>query len=127
MDEILVLYLFSRLDGIKDGLAFALTVGAVLCAILFVIYLISKDDPSCDGTAAKNIAVLPRKAIRNTFIGVFILNLLLPTQRDMAIIIGGKLAADAARSETAQKLLVLVNQVLDKEIEALKKKHLDKK
>ena len=45
--------------------------------------------------------------------------LILPSQRDVAIIVGGSLAKDAVLSETGQKIFTLVNSTLDRELKRL--------
>lgn len=120
MSEALVLYLFTRVDDIRS-LLFGMTLfGTIATAGYFFFVGMLAEDNGNDGFEA-----ISRKRPALFIAAIVVLALVrvaVPSQKDLAIIVGGVLAVDAAKSTTAKKLLDLVNVTIDAELEkALKK------
>ena len=106
MNDILLLYLVTRAGAIGSlfgGLAFiAAVAGAVT---LFILALnISDNATEGEGPAAwKFWRKVAAGFVMTTIIFGF-LHAAIPSNKDIAIIIGGKIALDAARTETGQEI-----------------------
>lgn len=135
MNDVLLLYLFTRLDAISDtfsvlaALCFFLAI--VLAAIAASCYLQDPDDFDSElfkKKARRDNAVAPywrRKALIAAAVAfVFgLLNTFTPRSNDIAIIVGGKIALDAARSDKGQEMAGAVyDAILAKLKEAAKGK-----
>ena len=115
MSDIVLLYLFTRLDTI-GGIAFVAMLGAGVTVVWSLVYSWGKRDmaevwENCPNApeyktriAAANAA---RRIIRPALIawalaaGVVMVT---PSKQDMAIIVGGKIALDASRTDTAKEI-----------------------
>ncbi len=116
MNEVVLLYLFTRLDAIGTFLFLVSFVAFMASIALIGIALSSASQDPDDWTspdfkrkAAKQLAMAPvfrRRAIIAGCVGLVaaLLTVATPSQKDMAIIVGGKLAIDAAKSEKGQEL-----------------------
>lgn len=106
MSDILLLYLVTRAGAI--GSLFGNVAIAILALGAFGLFVggmwindfVSRDEVAAAWKRWRRIAVcLAVMAATSGFLGVAI-----PNNKDMAIIIGGKIALDAARSETGQEI-----------------------
>lgn len=101
MSEVLLLYVFTRLDAAH--LLLVITIVIAPCFIL-VMSLVASDHDEF-GRKEKEARLL---RARNWIIGLFAFAaiglVILPTKTDMAIIVGGKLTIDIARSDTAKEI-----------------------
>ena len=123
--DILVLYLFTRLDAIHAAFGFLTFVSFI--ALFAVIALAASAFGSCSGDEEEEVKDSAAKLIKSatiTFLVFAGLYTATPTSRDMAIIVGGHWAYEGVTSEyvtgTALKLHELVNRELD---EALAESH----
>lgn len=115
MSEVWILYFFTRVDELKSLLKFfALFGGMAALGVCFFTALAASDDGRGAWDAVKKLRPGRIAFLIGTAV---ILNAATPTQRDLAIIVGGKLAVDAAQSTTARKLLDLVNATIDSELD----------
>jgi hypothetical protein len=95
MDEVWLLYWFTRLDAVNGmGVMFAV-VGAFATFATIVF-------GSLDG-ASSTLRTVRRLTIPVTILGLLIITFV-PTQRDMAIIVGGTMAIKAAKTPEASAL-----------------------
>lgn len=113
MSEIMLLYLFTRVDKI---IAIVGMLGGLFLIIGFITAMTA--DCAYDITKAEKKSAFRRAKITALCaIPVFFLCALIPTQKDLSIIVGGKMAIDIARSEPvtdlAKKLYKLVDKKLD--------------
>ncbi len=106
MSDILLLYLVTRAGAIGSlfgNVAIAILMfGAfgLLARGVWISDLVPGDEEAAAWRQWRRIAVcLAVMAATSGFLGVAI-----PNSKDMAIIIGGKIALDAARSETSQEI-----------------------
>jgi hypothetical protein len=116
-----MLYWFTRLDNITNfciGLMIFSTIVAIICGFIYLMISDTSNQGSNDPAAQK-----VRKIFKISFPTSLIASLLLvfvPTQQDVAVIVGGQLAADVVQSpeakELGNKVLELVNQQLDEHI-----------
>lgn len=117
MLEIVVLYLFTRVDDLRFALGWCIALTIVIAAMRAVA-IGSKSD---SGDEFNDI----RAASWWKFVVIFLMfvsmKVAVPSKVDMAIIVGGKLAVDAVRSETAEKVLLLVNETLDEQLASIRK------
>lgn len=107
MNDILLLYLFTRLDVIKTLLILCL----LSIPLLYVFF----------GIVGNNEVIYgPFKRLVCLWIFCLLGFVLIPTQKDVMFIVGGKLAIDIAQSpetkETAGKLYQLLQKKLDAEL-----------
>jgi hypothetical protein len=95
MSDWMLLYLWTRLDAVQDLLT---AVGAfgVFAITLALIPILG------EGVFNEWKGRLIRALI--AIFAVFLVATAIPTKSDMAIIVGGKFALDAARSETAKEV-----------------------
>lgn len=101
MSDVLMLYLFTRLDIFVVGAAI---VGMMLgVGILFLAVCI--DDAKTFGETAK-ASSMRRMQVRLLWASVIpmLVFIALPSKSDMAIIVGGKIALDASRTDTAKEV-----------------------
>lgn len=95
MMDTFLLYLFTRLD-VLTGTAIAMAIfSAVALVPLIITYLTGGRD---------NNVIHFHRLIVKLFVVSLSITIFLPNQRDMAIIVGGKFAIEAAKSETAKQL-----------------------
>lgn len=114
--DILLLYVFTRIDVVGTvAMILAILAGAITggCHLAVV-----------DNYRRENIPIWKtwRKrwaSIAGIALGLFIL---LPTQRDLAMIVGGHLTVRAAQSETARKVYTIIEDLLDAEVAKIAKK-----
>lgn len=115
--DIFVLYLFTRVDELRSVINYGafLTLFATIITLLMWLFVLDE--------APEMI-----KTCKRWFIGFLVfttacmsLKVLVPSQKDIAIIVGGHYALQAAQSGTARKILELVEGKLDEEIERIKK------
>lgn len=126
--DIFLLYLWTRLDSIV-AFAWLLAVAAGAAFIGFLITWLVNNDMSEFGDKYKTQANSAKKALltvaRYASIPVLML-LLIPSQKDAAIIAGGWAAKQIATSEGAQQLssktFALINGKLDEELAKLQPK-----
>lgn len=131
--DVFMLYLLMQADSICKTMEFV----TFICCVGFIVTLIAATCFKCasipnseseygrrhEETAGKIHEVL--KPISKKFgIASFVLiamNALMPTTKSLAIAVGGHYAIEAAKSETAQKIKVLVDATLDKALEKVTK------
>jgi hypothetical protein len=101
MSEVLLLYVFTRLDAARVLLAVTITIAPFFVLIMSMV----ASDHDTFGRKEKEAKLL---RARNWIIGLFAFAaigvVILPTKTDMAIIVGGKLTIDIARSDTAKEI-----------------------
>ena len=117
MTEALLLYLFTRVDVLIKASVIAIIFSAMAMFILSMFANMEKGHGSAEIFASTWF-----KRLRNCIIACFVVLIIVPSQRDLAIIVGGTLAVHAAKSDTARKILDLANQVLDEELNKRTKK-----
>lgn len=111
MNEILMLYLWTRLDAIQLFLVLSSTFGVVFCVVVFIF---TANPPHKYGWISdkdfEQIKEL-RKKLSNYAKRIFLLIpvlivvlVLLPTKKDSVIIAGGWLAKEVSQSEIAQTI-----------------------
>lgn len=118
--DLLVLWYFAQANAIT-GTVFGFSfIFAILGAIFYIAHLVNYNERGPDSRMTCEL-----KKSRNFFGTMFLilvsLCVLLPDRTGTAIIIGGKLAVNAATSETVtdttRKILDLVNQELDSRLQ----------
>ena len=113
MNDILLLYLFTRVDVIQGLLiAIAILGGAIL--------LISGLHFGFELKLVKWWSFVKWKVLP-IYVSVLLVSVLVPSQKDLAIIVGGHYAIAAAKSETAEKIKNIIDLTLDKQLKELKK------
>lgn len=114
MSEVLMLYLFTRLDAVGVFAVIVAHISFGALALLSGVGFVEKNDE------AKRIA---RVYALPVFCVSAMLAVLVPSSKDLALIVGGKLAIDAARSEKGRELSSAVyDAVMAKLREAAKEK-----
>ena len=117
--DIFLLYLWTRLDGLLFVSGFIVLVGIIATFILVVIGHLDED---------KKLLNLAKTGAKVT-IGAVLVSLVIPSQKDAAIIAGGWAVKQVATSEGAQQLssktFALINGKLDEELAKLKKETKD--
>lgn len=93
MTDILLLYLFTRLDALIALSGFIAFASAVTCLGAMMFYGVERD--RLYPHWKKHVAI---------FVACIALTTAIPSKSDMAIIVGGKIALDVGRSETAQEI-----------------------
>ena len=93
MTDILFLYLFTRLDALISLFGFLAFIAVISCLGAMFFYGIERDELYPHWR--KHVAI---------FIACMTLVTVIPSKSDMAIIVGGKIALDAARSDTGQEI-----------------------
>lgn len=99
MSEVLLLYLFTRLDSANDALAVGALASLLGCALLG-FYIAAETLPK--EKLEKALVWLNRMAA--ILVTLVCLLVLLPNQKEAAIIIGGKVALDAIRTPEAKEI-----------------------
>ena len=117
MTEALLLYLFTRVNVLLTASVVLIALGGMAMFIGAMFANIERGHGPSEIFAANWF-----KTIRNCIIACFVVLIIVPSQRDLAIIVGGTLAVHAAKSDTARKILDLANQVLDEELNKRTKK-----
>lgn len=101
MTDYLLLYLFTRLDSLR----IVIVVATIALAVLQVLSFFAISDG--DGVGAlKDNKTWGRSLIVSLFLVMGIVAI--PSSKDLAIIVGGKIAADAVRSPEAAEIGGLV-------------------
>jgi len=124
MSNYWLLYWFTRLDNVY-GLFQAIIAAAVIGGMVIVFFIIfGSVNPITPGEKEAKAKALGyvHHAVITLLIGIAGVTLL-PTQKDMALIIGGKFAIDAATSPKAEKMS---NALYDAVMAQLKKAAADK-
>lgn len=115
MNDVLLLYLFTRLDAI-NVLALVLAMGGGVAAVAAAMTAWAKEDTAeiwarePENPRYKNrmaSAAALRAKIRPLAIFAFafaVVTVAIPSKTDVAVIVGGKIALDVGRSETAQEV-----------------------
>jgi hypothetical protein len=126
--DIFLLYLWTRLDAIVTFAWVAVIVSGIVLSGCVIAWMVNNDmagfgsDYEKKAISAKAAAF---KAVRYAALPVIML-LLIPTQKDAAIIAGGWAAKQIATSEAAQqissKTFALINGKLDEELAKLNEK-----
>lgn len=125
MNETWILYLFTRVDELKALFRFIIILAALSALfVAFITAMNASDRGESPWQAAKRLH--PGLIVSGLFL-LLILQAAVPSQRDLAIIIGGKFAVEAAQSSTAKKLLELVNATIDSELEKASGKRKEQK
>lgn len=123
--DVFLLYLFTRVDDLRGIATCFSLVGFIggLSYVLFRAVLMVAGDEFKPGERASMEAGLRafKWPLIAVIVGVIAVKMIVPSQKDLAIIVGGKLAVEAATSDTAKKVLDLVNGKLDEEIAAIAK------
>ena len=113
MSDMWWLYLLTRLDDVKS-----LAVVALVCLLAYMLCVAFGAYLGDGFGEPKSIpwrkAGLAAAIICTTLVAV-------PSDRQLAIIIGGSMAKDAAVSETGRKVLRLLEGKLDQELKGLEK------
>lgn len=95
MNDVLLLYLFTRLDAIQVMFVVG-AVSAGICGAGIWLYAFLDGNKEVKKFSARVIAPVFAVCVTGT---VFV-----PSSKDAAIIVGGKIALDAARSENGQEM-----------------------
>jgi hypothetical protein len=114
--DIFLLYLFTRIDelrGLLDLIAFG---GTVLFGAGMFIRLMG-----CPDDEFKPFLWTWRLCAVAAGIGLAG-KVLVPSQKDLALIVGGKLAIEAAQSPTAKKVYTIVDDMLDEQLAKIAKR-----
>jgi len=111
MTDILLLYLFTRLDVLTALLQVSLMIGAIAggVVLLFASMLAAETE---DWSSVKKYA--PRGAVALILLAV--LHVATPSSKDLALIVGGKIAVDAIRSPQAQEMSQMVLDAVRKKL-----------
>lgn len=112
MGDLLLLYVWTRLDSVNLWSGLALLVVAAVGAMLGFVR-ITEDDEVYDRHLRRcgwALAIL------------LAVQLSVPTKRDMAIIVGGKFAIEAARSPEAKEIGSAVRDLVMRELRAAAEK-----
>jgi hypothetical protein len=112
MNETLFLYLFTRLDVFLGAAKGAMFLCALVLFMLLRVAAIWGDDIE---PVADKLKTGAKWTVRLFFAGLLVV-LILPSQRDMAIIVGGTLAIKAAQTPQAQELGGLVYEAVKKQL-----------
>ena len=115
--EAVLLYLFTRVDVLLTISVIVIILGGMAMFFSAIFSNIEKGQGPAEILASKWF-----KTGRNCLIACVAVLVIVPSQRDLAIIVGGTLAVHAAKSDTARKIVDLANQVLDEELEKRAKK-----
>ena len=118
MNELFLLYLWTRLDALHGLTVLVFIVLSVLAFIAAFTYGVTRGDREpWDGHQVKATRYiwLPLMIISLT------ISLLVPTKQDAAIIAGGWLVKQAVTSEVAEKTYQLIVGKLDEQIKEFKK------
>lgn len=127
--DIFLLYLFTRLDPILDtlgGFCFAIEILSILLMISYCICTVEMTGRKKEEAEAFRNK-LPIKSVVSIFILLVCIKTLVPSQKDLAVIVGGSLAIKAVQSETASKVMSIINKTLDDEFEKLTSKKKESK
>lgn len=116
MSDVLLLYLFTRLDALGVALGLLEVLSLIWAVVLFIMamnyrnasadrYHVSETKES----AARKNELAPTllvwaKRMGFAFALVLVGDVVLPKKNDMAIIVGGKIALDVSRSDTAKEI-----------------------
>jgi hypothetical protein len=113
-----ILYWFTRLDAIEAFLCI-LIIGALLLGL--GLGLVGLMQLSVDEDESGYRLIGHAKKWAYVFLSVGFLSIWVPSQKDVAIIVGGQLAANVVQTpeakELGNKVLQVLNQELDKRIE----------
>ena len=110
--DIFLLYLFTRVDTLNGMFFFVAVVGSVIIAVASVEAYSSESEP----------AQIFVKKWRWVPIVAALLLVATPRQKDLAIIVGGHFAIEAAQSDTAKKIYAIVTDTLDEKLAEIAKK-----
>lgn len=111
MNDVLMLYLFTRADSFQWGFGLLCFV-AMAAMVLGFVWMLVKADGLVEHGPPKWYA----GACVGGFFACFALALLTPTQKDLAIIIGGSYVIEAAKSEKAKEVGGLVYDAVIKQL-----------
>ena len=113
MSDMWLLYLLTRLDDVK-GLA-------VVALVVLLVYMLCVALGAYLGDGFDEPKPIPWRKV--WLAGAIICTTLVavPSDRQLAIIIGGSMAKDAAVSETGRKVMRLLEGKLDEELKELEK------
>ena len=113
MSDVFLLYLFTRLDAFGAAMQMLAFVSAFAAFVLTIGSLVEPED-------------FPAKHMRNPVLAIFCVSAFLalatPSKTDMAIIVGGKLAIDAARTPEAKELAGELYEAVMYQLKAAQKK-----
>ena len=115
--DIFLLYLFTRVDSLKEMLTFVLILGGIGGGFLVAFGGFSYRDDEIKAFREKWL----NKYLLLTC-AMMVLSVATPRQKDLAIIIGGHFAIEAAQSGTAKKVYAIVQDVLDEKLAEIAKK-----
>lgn len=129
MNDILLLYLFTRVDAVREALMAIIFASCFAIPIMCVIGHALRDHNSYDSTDKKTKDESSGKALQKwakaisiCFPFVALLLVLVPDRRDLAIIVGGHLTLEAVKSDTVQKVYTIVQDVLDEQLADIQRK-----
>lgn len=114
MTDVLLLYLFTRLDAIC-GLLLTI-VAAIGIGGVYIAHTARSDAFILEQPVDEGFARLGRRMMLSA-IAASVLLVLVPSQRDLAIIVGGKVAIDAARSPEAKEIGGLVLDAIKRQLQ----------
>lgn len=118
--DIFLLYLFTRADVVSDVFQFIMFISFVVM-VFAVIFSLTNDK----GGAGKTV-LLYAKRLALAAVSFCLLYMVTPRQKDLAIIVGGHFAIEAAQSDTAKKIYTIVQGALDEQIAEIAKKRAGK-
>lgn len=121
--DIFLLYLWTRLDSIQTTFAILMVSGGMAMTVLAVAWGVNSE---YEGDKPKAIALKAYLIkIAKYMVAVVIASVIIPSQKDAAIIAGGWAAKQIATSDKAQQISTktfdLINGKLDEELSKLKK------
>lgn len=121
--ELFLIYLWLKLDGLVISLAIMAFVLGLMVFIMLFPRLV--DEWDVNPTDGEKVAIKWHKRSITLFVIMLCASVILPSSKDMAILVGSSIAIDAIKSPEGQKISVLLrgkaNELLDAEIEKLKK------
>lgn len=113
MNEYLLLYLFTRVDSFIEASGLVLAIGIPVILYYVILYIIENN------IQLHAIDILKKYIIPPVVVAALIC-IFTPTQKELALIVGGKFAIDIAQSEevteTGKKIYTIIQQKLDEQI-----------
>jgi len=115
--ELFLLYLFTRLDAVKEIIHPFFVISIILTGVGIIAYticnLVQDDCP----LILKNYFLNALRTATTILIITTILQILLPTSKQLGIIVGGSLVIDAIHSPQVKEIGGLVYDAIKKQLE----------
>lgn len=121
MSEILLLYLFTRVDAMRELAVLAMVGFSLLTIAGSAGYLIAKYDRLCGSEALAGALRKPLKIVAVCACIAAAASVATPSQKDLAIIVGGSYVIEAARSDKAKEVGGLVYDAIVKQLKEASK------